>query len=488
MPRKTLIVKDHPVKEQIGSHLARVTLCLSVAVLLAAGCRREQRTDAPAPEPDQPTPSVTLRVLVVNDLPLTEAINRLRGEWSVRSGGQLEATSASWQEAESAGQVDADVIVFPARHLGTLCERGWLRPIRGSVMQGTAYDADDVLPLVRQRLIRYGGKDMALPLGVELPLVGYRQNWLAERHDGPPRSWGEFDELVRQPGVTLLWWPRRGSVEHWEATMLLARAAAYAVHPSREGVLFDPHLMEPRIAEPPFVRALEEWRRELHDGVAGVERSDPPATLGGPQPPRAALGAAGESEAVVWAELPGSDALYNHPTGQWETAEEGVRQVPLLGGGGKLAGVTGASRNAASAFQFAVWLTGSEIGGQIGPKAAASLPCRRSQLRLAGQWLSGPPLPLGEGWSEGVLSNHANVAQAVERALGGDACLVVPPLPGIDDYLAALDDGVKQAFRGESSSADALGQVARRWEDITDARGREAQRRAYLNHLGIVDP
>jgi ABC-type glycerol-3-phosphate transport system substrate-binding protein len=471
--------------------------------LLHAGCNREQ-PDAPPPEPAQRTPSVTLRVLVVNDQPLAEAIERLRGEWSVRSGGQLEASPSSWKEVASTDQVDADVIFFPARYLGTLCERGWLRPVRGSVLQGNTYDADDVFPLLRQRLIRYGGQEMALPLAVELPLVGYRQSWLAQRQGQPPRSWREFHELV-QRGDSPVWWPPRDSAAHWEATMLLARAAAYAVHPNHEGVLFDPNTMQPRIAGPPFVRALDQWHRELVwlGSTEGSPQAHPAATTE-------------TAEAIAWAELPGSGEVYNHATDHWETAEGGLRQMPLLGGGGQLAGVTATSRNAATAFQLLAWLTSPEIGSQLGPKAAASLPCRRSQLRLVGQWFSlplspdegrgegAPPLPLVEDppwrregrvaagdspWrGEGALSNNTGMARAVETALSGNLCLVVPPLPGIDDYLAALDDGVQRALRDELSSADALAEVARQWDQITDARSRESQRRAYLNHLGIVGP
>ncbi len=477
-----------------------VLLCVSLVLL--AGCGRDDEKSVPTLPAAQPPPSVALRVLAVNDPPLAGAIERLRGEWSARSGGQLESISKPWSEVESADALDADVVIFPTRYLGTLCERGWLRPVRESVLRGKTYDAADVLPLVRRRLVRYGGQEMALPLGVEVPLVGYRQDWLAERQDETPRSWDEFQKLLQQPDVVPLWWPRRAGTAHWEATMLLARAAGYAVHPNREGVLFDVHTMKPRIAEPPFVRALEEWcgEKDRH-GMAGVERSDPPAgqPAGGspsarPQPPGAESPVAAVE--IVWAGLPGSAELYNHLAGDWETAEHGVRQVPLVGGGGSLAGVTASSRNAASAFRLAAWLTGAEIGGQIGPKAAASLPCRYSQMRAVGRWFR-PPLPLGEDrvaagdspWrGEGALSNDKAVADAVERALSGETCLVVPPLPGVDRYLAALDEGVARALRGEQSAADALAEVAQEWDKLTDELGRDRQRQAYLKHLGIVEP
>src|SRR5690606_16824586 len=49
--------------------------------------------------------------------------------------------------------------------------------------------------------------------------------------------------------------PRAGD---WGAKLLLARGAAYARHRSAYSALFDIDTMAPLIAEPPFVRALEE--------------------------------------------------------------------------------------------------------------------------------------------------------------------------------------------------------------------------------------
>jgi len=39
----------------------------------------------------------------------------------------------------------------------------------------------------------------------------------------------------------------------------------------------------------------------------------------------------------------------------------------------------------------------------------------------------------------------------------------------------------------KTSPATALQTAADRWEKITDSHGRDAQRRAYLKHLGISD-
>ena len=84
----------------------------------------------------------------------------------------LSATSSEWKDVAGAKSIEADVVIFPSRYLGELCTRGWLQPVRPSVLEGDEFNGDDVFPLVRRELMRWGGEVMALPLGVELAVPG----------------------------------------------------------------------------------------------------------------------------------------------------------------------------------------------------------------------------------------------------------------------------------------------------------------------------
>jgi len=287
--------------------------------------------------------------------------------------------------------------------------------------------------------------------------VGYRRQWLAGRNDTPPTSWQAYRELVSKVGEEPPVWPPRDAVEHWPAIMLLARAAGYACHPQQESVLFDPQTMTPRIAEPPFVRALDEWRQEVKSALKQANEE--------------------QSEALVWAELPGAEQVFNRSSGEWEPAAGGSNRVPLLAGG-QLMAVTASSRNAASAFDLAAWLASAEIGRQLGPIAKGALPVRRSLLGTSGRWINSPA-----GRADG-----SQVAGVLQSALSRDDGLVVPRIPGVDEYLAVLAEAVEKALRDEASSADALGEAAGKWNEITDRLGRDAQRQAYLNDSGIQQP
>src|SRR6188768_1166337 len=117
-----IAARNNLVGEQpIYSFLAVLTLTFT------CGCPKTQSIpSAPAAStPAEPRASVALRVLVVNEPQLLDAINRLRGEWAERSGGELSASGTTWQNLSASKTLDADVVVFPSRYLGELCTRNW---------------------------------------------------------------------------------------------------------------------------------------------------------------------------------------------------------------------------------------------------------------------------------------------------------------------------------------------------------------------------
>ncbi len=404
-----------------------------------------------------PRPSVALRVLVVNDAPLAEAIQRLRGEWTELSGGILSATSVSWEEFpknESSESLPADVLVFPARYLGEFCERGMLRPVRVTVLSGDGYQADDVFPVVSQWLVQYGNKVMALPLGVQVALVGYRESWLANRD--PPSTWPEYLDLVRQQGVAPEWWPTEEAGDRRYAVEFLARAASYAADPGEESALFDLETFEPKLATLAFVRTLDEWIQETNLVREAAKQQS----------------ADGGNARVVWTVPPGSEQVLNRssgPAGSREDSAVGLHRSPFIADG-RLVGVATGSRNAASAFKLLAWMGGPEIRDQLGKASGKSLPVRRSQLPGIVEWF--------KGFVDRV--DEASLTEATEAALSQDHCLMIPRIPGVDEYLDELGAAVENALIGKATASEAMSQANAKWEAITNRRGRDAQRRAYL--------
>jgi maltose-binding protein MalE len=214
-----------------------------------------------------------------------------------------------------------------------------------------------------------------------------------------------------------------------QAVRLLAHVAPRIVSDVNEGLLFDTRTMKPRITDAPFVEAVQ--------AAKSVRRG----TL--------------ESSKVT----------------------DASRVVPVLGYGDRMIAVTSESQNAASAFKLIEWLASPETSTQIAKGSDPMTPVRRSLLN-------------SPAWYDTSLDPEQKAA-LVERAkkeLGESECLLVPRIPGVDDYLAALDGVVDEAVAGDVEAEVALKKAAERWEAITDARGRDAQRKAYLMNLGIDEP
>ena len=153
-----------------------------------------------------------------------------RGEGGGGGGGELTAASKPWSEVAAAKEIDGDILIFPTRYMGELCVRGWLRPVRKSVLESDkTLDMADIFPLVRRQLITWGGQAMALPLGINLPGVN----------------------------------PTRSAVDY---VNFLVRAAPNVVSPEWTSPLFDPETMNPRITDAAFVVALKDFEEQPSDG------------------------------------------------------------------------------------------------------------------------------------------------------------------------------------------------------------------------------
>jgi maltose-binding protein MalE len=335
-----------------------------------------------------------LDVLVVNEPKAKESIERLRGEWEERSGGQLKTVSKSWAEVAAAKKLEADVIVFPSRYMGDLVTREWLRPVRANVLQSKEFNEDDLFPAVRSGLMKWGGEVVALPMGIEL-----------------------------------------SSTSQSKAMSLLARVAPSIVSEVEEGLLFDMQTMKPRITDAAFVEAVRAAKLEkaelAHDSDRTSETSNAPSS----------------------------------------------EVAPVLGYGDRMIAVTSESHNAASAFKLIGWLASPEVSTQIAKGSELMIPVRRSLIN-------------SPAWYDASLDPDERnaISRSAEKELSARECLLVPRIPGVDDYMAALDVVVDEAVAGNVEPEAALKEAVARWEAITDARGRDAQRAAYLMNLGISAP
>ncbi|MEX0713669.1 MAG: extracellular solute-binding protein [Pirellulales bacterium] len=502
----------------------------AVCLLLAGGCfRGEDKSNQPAVKGAQPPlAGIKLKLLVVDDAEMAEALRLLRGQWQGSSGAELEVAETSEQELLAAGPLDADCLIYPVRDLGPLAERDWLAPLDDTLPQDPSLDWPDIFESPKNRDAVWGAVPYAVPFGSPVLVCAYRADLLRRIGRQPPRTWKEYQQLAEllakqgaataseneasqehagqdQPdvgeGEQLRW---AGALEPlaegWAGLALLARAAPYARHRDQVSTWFDIETMEPLIAGPPFVRALDELAaayrhgspRQLDLGPAdvwaafsqgecGLAITWPPAGSApagrAAAPPSAASGGpvAGSIE-IGFVELPGSIDVYGLESRRWqERRRQEQPYVPLLGIDGRLGSVSKKSPHAEAAFRLLAWLSDPRLSAGVSSASRHTTLFRQSHLAEAHRWVG----------TEVDPEAAALYGEVVQRSLDEHVGVDSPRMPGRDRYLAALDRAVRRCVQGESASQAALDEAAAEWRKITEELGLAGQRSAYQRNLGL---
>jgi len=321
----------------------------------------------------------------------------------------------------------------------------------------------------------------------------YRADLLEKIGRQPPQTWAEYLELARllkEKGPAA---PFHATMEPlgrgWAALVFLAHAAPYAKHPNHYSALFDIETMEPLVAAPPMVRALEELVESAKLGPAEQFEADPSAVRAAFWQgkcgmamtwPTAARQAVPEGVAkgvrIGFAELPGSSQVFNLGAKAWEARPEGTdAQVPLLSVQGRVGLVHAGLDRPGAALELLGWLSGSQRGGIVCGTSPATTLVRRSQTTSPQDWVE-KPVPASAAGAYAALTARTLSRQQSVSAL---------PLPGRAEYIEALDEAVRSAVGGGKSPAQALEGAAARWREITRRLGVDAQKTAYQHSLGL---
>ncbi len=438
---------------------------------------------------------VSLRLAVVDDPELAAVAERMRGEWHALTGSEFRVDRITGQQLATAESLPYDAVICPSHRLGPLAERGLIAPIPEGQPEKDAGDRSETFELLRLREAAWGGDLYGVAFGSPVLTCYYRPDLLEKLGRKPPESWAEYQSLAES--LASLAEPPGGSAEGWCGTIeplaptwagivLLARAAPYAKHRHNYSTLFDIDTMEPLVAGPPFVRALEELVAVAKAGPADPTQYDPAAARAAfwqgkcgmtlSWPTAAAEVAAGSNVPVGFIELPGSTDVYDVGKRQWTTRDDDEDpHVPLLAVAGRIGVVGQRSEHRQSALQLLWWLSGGKFGRSASTASRATTLFSRSHLNTPQKWTEEPISPKAS-------QQYANVTEAtLMRWPWLDALRI----PGRSEYLSALDEAVDQAIGGDKLPTDALQEASTRWSRITGRHGVQKQKSAYLHSLGL---
>jgi ABC-type glycerol-3-phosphate transport system substrate-binding protein len=470
-------------------------LWLLLLFVIASGCPEQKPAVVKNESAKQKLPLV---LLVVDDPKLGDAIAR---EWRARTEEEIVVRAASTGDIGKASRLPADAIIFPTGMIGSLAERGLIGPLDSASLESADFNYRDILDQIRLREMKWGDKTFAAPLGSPQLLLGYRADIFEKSRLTPPKTWAEYQRAVEKLNDRMALGdlvsgdgqPSFASIEPlaegWGGQLLLARAAAYAMHRDQVSPLFRFETMTPLIDQSPYRRALEELVTAAKKAGFAGERMTPQAALTELRAGRCAMALTWPSAELVdssnqsaeatvrFAMLPGATEAYRFATKSWEKrGEEDSVHVPLLAISGRMAAISATSAEPRRAESLVLWLAGSDVSQQVAPHSSSTTLFRQSQLANSSRWTGGLPAEASRQYAE-------TLAQTLRlpRSFPGLT------LPGRDRYLAALDKAVEQALDGKLAD-DVLAEAAKQWGEITAELDVNKQRRANARSLGQATP
>lgn len=501
-----------------------MTLALLAMVLtMACGCWGTSPTPA---TPAQPSfPGVQLVIGAIDAAAALPAVTAQRGEWEASRDASTSILETPL-DPSTAGK--AHVILFRGDRLGDLMDAGALSKLPESLVRAPeeasaevgepvespgdseteSLKFDEILPVFRDQVSKYGTDRVAFPLGGSALVLVYNRHALErpENQEAARVAGVALEMPTDWPGLLSLAtffqgrdWNGDGQSDHGIALPLgddpegvgdaiyLSWAAALGQHQDDYSLLFDTDTMEPRLESAPFVEAMRGLMTLKAQGPDGMERFDAAAAREAFRTGRVALLIDRAEEAGAWgsetvksvgvAQLPGSRKVYDRVRKDWQESRALNQPSYLPFGGGWLVGIsssaTGKQRDAA--IDFARYLIGPDTSNRVrSDRDFHIVPIRSPQLSGGFSDPRSAPGVSPRAWSDAV--NRTLVSSRVVPGLR---------IPDANGYLADLRQARLAALRGESVEA-ALKQAAAAWDARTKGLGNARQLWHYRRTLNSL--
>lgn len=313
-----------------------------------------------------------------------------------------------------------------------------------------------------------------------------------------PQTWEEYNAVAK---FFSGWdWagdgqPHFGSAEVTKRDDLMfsafiSRVAAYAKNPNvKGGFFFDLETMEPHVNNPGWVKGLEMFidaQKAFPPGGGNFGLGDEIFSFGGGQTLMSyswddAFIQAQEADSPIRnkvgaAPLPGAHEVWNRTTGSWDKFE--TPNAPPYITWGWTSAVAKASKNQDMAFDYLCFFSNeanTTLDLQIGrfgvnPYRTTHFDPKFWQDKL--------------GWDQKVAETYVQTLSGMDDSTNRVFDLRVP---GVNQFMSSLANGVAEAMAGQKSAQEALDDVAAQWKEIRDKIGTDRLREAYANVVALED-
>ncbi|WP_373073416.1 extracellular solute-binding protein [Sulfurimonas sp.] len=427
-----------------------------------------------------------------------------------KTGARIRVVTPSWDETIQKTKqsltdpnLNYDIFVVISMWTGTLLQNQNVAPVPEWVKEKIEWE--DVLPIYRNSVLSYNNIAYGMPYDGDCINLYYRKDIFENpsiqqqfksvtgKELSVPKTWSEYKQVAKFFNG---WdWDNDGKIEYGNALLrkksdiamlqFFATSAAYAKHPQDKAYFFDPDSMKPRIDSPAFEEGLKDYIELVNyapPGVVNYAGHDVRNSFVTGEVAMALdwadlgiysvendISILNDSQ-VGYAQIPGSEKVYNHKSKMWE---DRYNQVSSISGSWSFF-VNKDTKNKKLAFDFAAFMTSKKMTTKyVAISGNAVNPSRYSHFKDYDSWTK-------SGFSKEAAKRYLN---EISKSLTNDNIVYDITLPGAGRYYQALDESVYEALKGNVTPKEALKKASKRWDEITDSIGRKAQISYYKESL-----
>jgi multiple sugar transport system substrate-binding protein len=419
--------------------------------------------------------------------------------------------NARLQQSIATGTVDFDILEMGAPFEGDVCGKGLASEMPDWV--AAQIEMADYVGYLQAPVGTWDGKTYRISIDGDCHNFNYRTDyfadeeiakaWQAEGHEGEwgvPKTWQQVQAVTKfLKGKQVGGFDAYGYLDPLKGWggfgfyFLGSRATAYAKHPDDAAWLFDVDTMKPRVNNPAWVRAIQDVLDVIDAQPPDQLNADPGTTgfqqfLAGTGSMLSWWGDIGSnaktSDSSVIGDvcgfdiLPGSDDVYNHASGQWETLPDGPNYAPNMAyigwGVYVMARVDSDPVKHKAAWSAAAHLGGKDISLWCAAYPSGFQPYRNSHFNIP-EWVAA-------GYDETFISSYL---ASQSNSYNHPNAAIEPRIPGIFQYYSVAEDELAKIYAGQFDAQTGADNIAAAWERITDQIGREQQIALYKASLGV---
>ena len=311
----------------------------------------------------------------------------------------------------------------------------------------------------------------------------------------PPKNWDQFRDAAKF--FKSFDWSGTGESYGMVEPMgrgtggvyfLIGRGLTYAKKQGDPYAFFNPEDMSPRVGEPGWIQALEDWKRDAASGPPGVMQygfsESRPTFVSG----QAAMitdwgdiGTLSYSDAskvkgkTGTGVVPGAMRFYDRTAKAWADAPGGANHAPYLAVTAWLFCVPKTAENKEAAWDLAAFLCAPEAHSKLVAYPDSGIQPARTAT------IENPQYLVDAGMDP---ADAAQYLAAIGEAIGHPNAVLDLRIPGGGEYYNALDVEASRFMAGEISAEQAMKNAADGWEQTTDRLGRDRQRELYVASTG----